>query len=62
VSIAFSYPYPQDVIAILIRMAIAVIKCGYYPLSAYKVIDILDYYLNLYARLNNAVINICNIK
>jgi hypothetical protein len=36
--------------------------CGYYPLSAYKVIDILDYYINLYAILNNAVITICKFK
>jgi hypothetical protein len=31
--------------------------CGYYPLSVYTVMTILDYYLNLYASLNNAVIN-----
>jgi len=38
-----------------------VIKCGYYPLSAYATMVILDYYLNLYANLNNAVITICKV-
>jgi hypothetical protein len=28
-------------------MIIAVIKCGYYPLYAYEIIGVLDYYLNL---------------
>jgi len=32
--------------------------CRYYLLSAYEGIGVLNYYLNLYARLNNAVINI----
>jgi hypothetical protein len=45
-------------IVIRIYAVIAVIKCGYYPLSTYEVMDILDYYLNLYARLNNVVITI----
>jgi hypothetical protein len=36
--------------------------CGYYLLSAYKVIDVLDYYLNLYTRLNNAAITISKLK
>jgi hypothetical protein len=39
-----------------------VIECGYYPLSTYEVIGGLDYYLNLYERLNNAVITICKLK
>jgi hypothetical protein len=30
--------------------------------SAYEVIDILNYYLNLYARLNNAIITIYKLK
>jgi hypothetical protein len=42
-------------------MVIAVIKCGY-PLPAHEVIDVFDYYLNLYAILNNAVITICKLK
>jgi hypothetical protein len=41
-------------IIIYIYVIIAVIKCGYYPLFAYEVMNILDYYLNLYVRLNNA--------
>jgi hypothetical protein len=40
----------------------AVIKYGYYPLSAYKVMNVLNYYLNLYAILNNALITICKLK
>jgi hypothetical protein len=39
-----------------------VIKCGYYPLSTYEVIGSLDYYLNLYERLNNVVIIIWKLK
>jgi ABC-type enterobactin transport system permease subunit len=46
-------------IHICIYAVIAVIKCGYYPLSVSKVISVLDYYLDLYARLNNVVITIC---
>jgi hypothetical protein len=39
-----------------------VIECGYHPLSTYEVIGGLDYYLNLYERLNNVVITICKLK
>jgi hypothetical protein len=39
-----------------------VIKCGYYPLFAYEVLSVLNYYINLYARLTNAVIIICKLK
>jgi len=49
-------------IRIRIHVVIVIIKCGYYLLSAYEIINVLDYYLNLYARLNNVVINICNLK
>jgi hypothetical protein len=35
---------------------------GYYPLSTHKVMGALDYYPNLYARLNNTVITICKFK
>jgi len=35
-----------------------VIKYDYYPSSVYKIMRVLNYYLNLYARLNNAVITI----
>jgi hypothetical protein len=31
---------------------------GYYSLSAYEVISVLNYYINLYARLNNAIFTI----
>jgi hypothetical protein len=33
-----------------------------YPLSAYEVMNVLGYYLNLYARLNNVVITIYKLK
>jgi len=36
--------------------------CCYYSLSVYAVMVILDYYPNLYASLNNAVINIYKLK
>jgi hypothetical protein len=36
--------------------------CSYYLLSVNEVINVLDYYLNLYTKLNNAVITICNLK
>jgi hypothetical protein len=39
-----------------------IIKCGYYPLSAYETMNVLNYYLNLYAKLNNAIITICKLK
>jgi hypothetical protein len=45
-------------LGIRIRTVIVVIKCSYYPLFAYEVMSVLDYYLNLYARLNNVVITI----
>jgi len=46
-----------------IRISVnTVIKCGYYSLSAYEVLSILNYYINLYARLTNAVIIICKLK
>jgi hypothetical protein len=47
---------------IRIRLVIAVIECGYYSLSAYEVMVSLDYYPNLYAGLNKAVITLCNLK
>jgi hypothetical protein len=50
---------PQHVITIHIHV---VIKCCYYPLSAYDVMSVLDYYLNLCAILNNAVIIIRKLK
>jgi hypothetical protein len=31
-------------------------------LSVYEVMNVLDYYLNLYARLNNVIITICKLK
>jgi hypothetical protein len=43
------YPYPHG-------------YCSYYHLSVYEVIDFLNYYLNIYARLNNAVITIWKLK
>jgi hypothetical protein len=43
-------------------LAIMVIKCDYYSLSAYAVMTILNYYLNLYANLNNAVITKYKLK
>jgi hypothetical protein len=39
-----------------------VIKCLYYPLSAYEVMTVLDYYPNLYASFNNTIIAICKLK
>jgi hypothetical protein len=39
-----------------------IIKCSYYPLSAYEVLSVLNYYINLYARLTNVVIIICKLK
>jgi len=42
-------------LGIRIHTVIAVIKCGYYLLSAYEIMSILDYYINLYARLNNGI-------
>jgi hypothetical protein len=38
------------------------LKCGYYPQSVHEVMIILNYYLNLYARLNNVVITTCKLK
>jgi hypothetical protein len=46
-------------ICIIIR---TVIKYGYYPLSAYVVMKVLNYYVNLYTRLNNVIITICKLK
>jgi hypothetical protein len=40
----------------------AIIKYGYYPLSAYAVMTILNYYPNLYTNLNNVFITICKLK
>jgi hypothetical protein len=57
--VVITFSYPHHTITICIR---AVIKCGYYALSAYEVMSILDYYLNLYASLNNAVISICKLN
>jgi hypothetical protein len=39
-----------------------VIKCGYYSPSVYKIMSVLNYYLNLYARLNNEVITIRKLE
>jgi hypothetical protein len=55
VIITFRYPHPYYMITIRIRAVIAVSKC-YYLLSAYEVTSVLDYYLNLYAILNNTVV------
>jgi len=56
--VVITFSYPHHAITIYIR---AVIKCDY-ALFAYEVMSILDYYLNLYARLNNAVISICKLN
>jgi hypothetical protein len=46
-----------------IRISVhTIIKCGYYPLSAYEILSVLNYYINLYARLTNVVIIICKLK
>jgi hypothetical protein len=42
-----------------VRLLNVVIIC-YQPTD--EIIDVLDYYLNLYAILNNIVINICKLK
>jgi len=47
---------------IRIRVVIAVNKYSYYSLSTYKVMSVLNYYLNLYARLNSAIITIYKFK
>jgi hypothetical protein len=36
--------------------------CDYCPLSVCEVMSVLNYYLNLYVGLNNAVITICKLK
>jgi hypothetical protein len=41
---------------------IIVIKYDYYLLSTYEVMGVFHYYLNLYARLNNAAITICMLQ
>jgi len=43
--INFKYLHPHYIITIRIRAIIVFIKCGYYPLSAYEVLNDLDYYL-----------------
>jgi hypothetical protein len=52
VIIIFRYLYPQHMITIRICLFIDVIKCGYNLLFTYEAMNILDYYLNLYANLN----------
>jgi hypothetical protein len=47
---------------ISIRMIIAINKYSYYPSSACKVMSVLDYYLNLYVKLNNVIITIYKFK
>jgi hypothetical protein len=49
-------------VGIYIHVFIMVIKCGCYPLFVYAVMIILDYYLIIYANLNNVVITICKFK
>jgi hypothetical protein len=49
-------------IIIFIRKIIIMIKYGYYSLTTYEIIDVLDYNLNKHARLNNTVITICKLK
>jgi hypothetical protein len=49
-------------LCICICAFIVVIKCGYYSLSVYAAMTILDYYQNLYVSLNNAVITIYKLK
>jgi hypothetical protein len=44
--ITFRYPHPRS----------------HYPLSAYEIMRILDYYLNLNTRLNNPIITIFKLK
>jgi len=51
-----------SVSGICIRMVITMIECDCYPLSAYEVISVLNYYLNLYVRLNNTVKIIRKLK
>jgi hypothetical protein len=36
--------------------------CGCYLLFVYEIICVLNYYINIYTRLNNAVITICKLK
>jgi hypothetical protein len=53
ITLRYSHLHSYYIIIICIR---TVIKCGYYLLSAYEIMDVLNYYLNLYVRLNNAVV------
>jgi hypothetical protein len=56
--ITFRYPHPCCMITIRIIAVITVSKCCYYSLSAYEVTNVLNYYLKIYARLNNAVVTL----
>jgi hypothetical protein len=53
---------PISVLELVTRIYRVVIKYDYYPLSAYEVMCIFDYYLNSYVILNNAVITIYELK
>jgi hypothetical protein len=60
--ITFRYINLHHAIIICIHAIIGVIKCGNYPLSTYEVMSVLNYFLNLYAILNNEVISICKFE
>jgi hypothetical protein len=47
---------------ICIHVIIAVNKYSYYSLSTYKIMSVLNDYLNLYVRLNNIIITIYKLK